>query len=303
MKAVVLDEFGGPDVLHVAEVDDPQPGPGQVRLRVGAAGVNPFDAKVRSGAMEQQFHTKLPKVLGLEVAGVVDAVGEGVTDVAVGDRVFGWAAGRTGSYAELALSKVYGVLPDDLGFERAVTLPVAAETSQRVLDLLELKPGETLLLLGASGAVGELAAQLAIERGATVIGTASQANHQRLQDLGVTVTTHGDGLVDRVRTLAPQGIDAVFDASGYGALPQAIELRGGTDRIVTIADPTAGEHGVTFTSQGYPTAVDLAGLARKLAAGALRTTVGARFTFDEAARAHEVAASGHAGGKVVLVPA
>jgi NADPH:quinone reductase-like Zn-dependent oxidoreductase len=302
MKAVVLDQFGGPDVLHLADLPDPQPAPGEVRVAVRAAGVNPFDGKVRSGAMEQQFTTQLPKVLGIEVAGVVDALGEGVTDVAVGDRVLGWAAGSTGSYAELALSRTYGVLPDEVTFEQAVTIPVAAETAGRVLDLLELKPGETLLLLGASGAVGEVGAQLALQRGATVIGTAGEANQDRLRALGVTVTTYGDGLVDRVKSLAPQGIDAVFDAAGKGALPDAITLRGGTDRVVTIADPAAFELGVTFTSQGDPSVVDLSGLARHLASGELTTTIGAVFPFAQAAQAHTAVDSGHAGGKVVLTP-
>jgi NADPH:quinone reductase-like Zn-dependent oxidoreductase len=302
MKAIVLDQFGGPEVLHVADVPEPPPVAGQIRVRVKAAGVNPMDGKIRSGALESIFTTPLPTILGLELAGVVDALGAGVTGVAEGDRVYGWADPPPGSYAELALSKDYGVLPDTLDFASAVTLPVAAETSQRVLRLLDLKPGETLLVHGASGAVGQVATQLAIARGVHVVGTASPDNQELLRSLGATPTTYGDGLVERVRSLAPNGVDAVFDAAGKGALPDSIELRGGTHRIVTIADPAAGELGIAFSSSSERSGVDLDVLARMLASGELRTTIGAVLPFEEAAKAHELVDSGHSGGKVVLTP-
>ncbi|MDX6255552.1 MAG: hypothetical protein QOJ11_1886 [Frankiales bacterium] len=302
MKAVVIDEFGGPEVLHVEEVPAPAPGAGQIRVQVKAAGVNPMDGKIRSGALESIFKTPLPAILGFELAGVVDALGEGVTGVAVGDRVYGWADPPPGSYAELALSKDYGVVPDTLEFTEAVTLPVAAETSLRALRLLDLKPGETLLVHGASGAVGQVATQFAIAQGVHVIGTASPDNQELLRSLGATPTTYGPGLVERVRSLAPNGVDAVFDAAGKGALPDSIELRGGTHRIVTIADPAARELGITFSSSSDRSAVDLDVLARMLAAGELRTTIAAVLPFEEAPKAHELVDSGHAGGKVVLTP-
>jgi NADPH:quinone reductase-like Zn-dependent oxidoreductase len=303
MKAIALDQFGGPEVLHLKEIPVPQPGAGQIRVRVHAAGVNAYDGKLRSGAMESMFATALPAVLGLELAGVVDAVGEHVTDVVVADRVFGWAVGKPGSYAELALSRVYAKIPDGLDFVTAATLPVSGETATRVLDLLALQPGETLLLHGASGAVGEVAAQLALQRGATVIGTGSAENQDRIRALGALPTTYGPGLVERVRVLAPQGIDAVFDASGRGALPDSIELRGGTsDRIVTIADPAARGLGIVFSGGADNSGFDLSGIAAQRADGELTTTVGATYSFDEAAKAHEVIDGGHAGGKVVLVP-
>lgn len=302
MKAITLDQFGGPEVLHVTDVPTPEPAAGQIRVKVHAAGVNPFDGKVRSGVMQEQLKVQLPTILGLEIAGVVDALGEGVTDVAVGDRVFGWAAPPAGAYAEYSLSSAYGRIPDGLDYPAAVTLPVAAETSQRALGLLSVQPGETLLLLGASGAVGEVATQLALRAGVTVIGSASAENQDRVRALGATPTTYGAGLVDRVRALAPHGVDAVFDAAGKGALPDAIELRGGTDRIVTIADPAAFQLGVTFTAQSDNSAVDLDGLARQLAAGELKTTIGGTYSFADATKAHEASDSGHAGGKVVLVP-
>jgi NADPH:quinone reductase-like Zn-dependent oxidoreductase len=302
MKAVVIEEFGGPEVLHVAEVPAPEAGAGQIRVQVKAAAVNPFDGKLRSGAMEAFFKTPLPAILGIELAGIVDALGEGVAGVEVGDRVYGWADPPPGSYAELALSKKYGFVPDTLEFSAAVTLPVAAETSLRVLKLLDLKPGETLLIHGASGAVGQVATQLAIKQGVRVIGTASADNQELLRSLGATPTTYGPGLVERVRSLAPNGVDAVFDAAGKGALPDSIELRGSTHRIVTISDPGARELGITFTSGGDTSSVDLDLLAEMLASGELRTTVAAVLPFEDAAKAHELVDSGHAGGKVVLTP-
>jgi NADPH:quinone reductase-like Zn-dependent oxidoreductase len=290
MEAIVFDRFGGPEVLRLAQVDVPRPGPGQIRLRVRAAGVNQLDFKIRSGAAQQIFPTTFPAIPGLEAAGVVDAVGDGVTDLAEGDEVI--ALTETGSYAEYALATVAARKPAGLSWAEAAALPVAGETSRRVLDLLAVQKGETLLLHGASGAVGGIAAQLAIAGGATVIGTASPANHDHLRSLGVTPVAYGEGLVARVRALAPQGVDAVFDAAGQGALPDSIELRGGTtDRIVTIADPAARELGVTFSAGGEP---------RLIADGSLRITVAPAYPLARAAEAQERSATGHTRGKLVI---
>ncbi|HEX3789095.1 MAG TPA: NADP-dependent oxidoreductase [Pseudonocardiaceae bacterium] len=297
MKAIQIDTFGGVEVLHEAQVDKPEPGPGQVRVRVAVAGVNPVDSKIRSGAMEAAFPTPLPAVLGRELAGTVDAIGDGVTDFAVGDEVLG--SSDTGSYAEYALASRITVKPAGLDWPAAVALPVAGETSQRVLDLLGVGAGDTLLIHGAAGAVGTLAVQLAVARGATVIGTASAANHDYLASLGAIPTEYGAGLVERVRALAPNGVDAVFDVAGKGALPDSIELLGGTDRLVTIADPAAFGLGVTFSSGG-DSSVDLAGLAESAAKGELVTTIAGTYPLAEAAAAHAVIDAGHARGKLVL---
>jgi NADPH:quinone reductase-like Zn-dependent oxidoreductase len=296
MKAMRIDTFGGPEVLHEAEVDIPEPGPGQVRVRVRAAGVNPFDYKVRSGAMEAVSKTPLPKILGLEVAGTVDAVAPDVTGFAVGDDVFGWS--DSGAYAEYSLMSRAAIKPADLEWEIAVALPVAGETSERVLDQLKLTSGETLLIHGAAGAVGTVAVQLALARGAKVIGTASAANHEYLASLGAIPTEYGAGLVERVRALAPDGVDAVFDVAGKGALPDSIELRGGTDRIVTIADPSAFGLGVIFSSGGGT--VDLSGLADRAAKGELVVAISGVYPLADVAAAHRVIEAGHARGKLVL---
>lgn len=294
MRAVVLTRFGGPEELRLSEVDVPEPGPGQVRVRVRAAGVNPFDGKVRAGL----FGGELPSVLGLEAAGEVDAVGADVTGVAVGDAVFGFT--DAGAYAEQALLSTFARKPEALTWEHAVALPVAGETADRVLRLLGVTAGETLLVHGAAGAVGTIAVQLAVAAGARVIGTAGPDNQEHVAALGATPTTYGPGLVERVRALAPDGVDAVFDVAGKGALPDSVELRGGTDRIVTIADPSAAELGITFSGAAERDAGRLAELADLAARGRLVTAVAATFPLADVVEAHRVSDAGHARGKLVL---
>jgi NADPH:quinone reductase-like Zn-dependent oxidoreductase len=298
MKAIVFDRFGGPDVLHEADIEIPQPGPGQVRVRVKAAGLNALDGKIRAGMLEAIRPTTFPGAPGGEFAGLVDALGDSVSDVQVGDEVLGWS--DTGSYAQYALATTVAPKPAGLDWEHAAALPVAGETAERVLNLLGVTAGETVLMHGASGAVGTVAVQLATARGARVIATASPSNQDYLTSLGATATVYGDGLVERVRALAPDGVDAVFDLAGKGALKDSITLRGGTDRIVTIADFGARQLGITF-SQGPQerSTARLAALAQHAAAGELVTTVTA-YPLDQAATAQQISDAGHVRGKLVL---
>ncbi|MEU2071395.1 NADP-dependent oxidoreductase [Streptomyces anulatus] len=303
MEAIVYEEFGGPGVLHLERRDPPRPGPGQVRVAVRAAGVNPLDHKIRSGLMEGAFPTPLPATPGAEFAGVVLEAGEGVTEFAPGDEVLGWST--AGSYATEALAEAAALArkPEGLSWEEAAALPVATDTASRVLDELAVAEGETLLLHGAGGGVGSVAVQLAVARGATVIGTASPANHDYLRVLGAVPVAYGDGLVERVRELVPEGVDAVFDASGRGALPASIELRGGTtDRIVTIADGDAAELGVAFSSGGGRSADRLGANARLAETGELRVEIAQVFPLADAASAHALSEGGHVRGKLVLLP-
>jgi NADPH:quinone reductase-like Zn-dependent oxidoreductase len=298
MKAIVFDRFGGPDVLREADIEVPQPGPGQVRVRVKAAGLNALDGKIRSGMMEAVRPTTTPAVPGGELAGTVDALGEGVTGVQVGDGVLGWS--DTGSYAEYALATNVALKPAGLLWQDAAALPVGSETAERVLSMLGVAAGETVLMHGASGAVGTLAVQLAVARGARVIATAGPSNQDYLAALGATATVYGTGLVERVRALAPDGIDAVFDLAGKGALEDSIMLRGGTERIVTIADFRAQQLGVTFSSgSAAPSVERLAALAQDAATGRLVTTVTA-YPLEQAAAAQQVSDAGHVRGKLVL---
>jgi NADPH:quinone reductase-like Zn-dependent oxidoreductase len=298
MKAIQFDRFGGTEVLREADVAVPRPGPGQVRVRVKAAGLNALDGKIRSGAIEALFPTPLPAIPGGEFAGVVDALGPGVQDVQVGDEVLGWS--DTGSYAEYALATTVSPKPAGLEWQHAAALPVAGETSERVLNLLGVAEGETVLMHGAAGAVGTLAVQLAAARGARVIATAGPGNQDYLTALGATATLYGEGLVERVRALAPDGVDAVFDLAGKGALEDSIALRGGTERIVTIADFRARQLGITFASGSQEKSADaLAALAEAAATGKIVTTVTA-YPLDQAAAAQEVSDAGHVRGKLVL---
>jgi NADPH:quinone reductase-like Zn-dependent oxidoreductase len=298
MKAITFTRFGGTDVLQEADIEVPRPGPGQVRVRVRAAGLNALDGKIRSGMLEAVYPTTFPAVPGGELAGVVDALGEGVIDVQVGDEVLGWS--DTGSYAEYALATTVALKPAGLEWQDAAALPVASETAERVLDLLGVTAGETVLMHGASGGVGTLAVQLATARGARVIATAGPSNQDYLTSLGATATVYGEGLVERVRALAPDGVDAVFDLAGKGALEDSITLRGGTERIVTIADLSAQQLGVTFARGSAVASTDrLAAVAQDVAIGKLITTVTA-YPLDQAAKAQQVSDAGHARGKLVL---
>ncbi|MGI5327326.1 NADP-dependent oxidoreductase [Actinomadura nitritigenes] len=301
MRAVIFAEYGAPSVLEVVETERPEPGPGQVRVAVRAAGVNPIDIKLRSGSMSGGEPLAAPRALGFEVSGVVDAVGDGVADAAVGDAVAGWPVG--GGYAEYALLSVYAAKPDALTWEQAAALPVAGEAAVRSLRALKTGRGETLLINGASGAVGALATQIAVADGLTVVGTAGAANLDRVRALGAAATTYGPGLADRVRELAPQGVDAVLDAAGHGALPDAIALRGGVDRVVTIADPAAFDLGVPFLSGGPEdqTAEVLRALLEAAAQGRITPPATRGMALDQVAQAHEQVEKGGA-GKIVLIP-
>ncbi|WP_333767814.1 NADP-dependent oxidoreductase [Streptomyces sp. IBSBF 2435] len=298
MKAARYSRFGGPEVLEIVDLPDPHPGPGQVRIAVRAAGVNPSDWKKREGQMEQD----LPQTMGYEAAGVVDRVGEGVADVALGGRVFGFCV-EGAAQAELAVLSYYAPIPPSLDFAGAAALPAAIETATRALDQLGVRSGSTLLVNGASGSVGSAAVQLAVARGARVTGTASPANHEYLRSLGAEPVAYGQGLVERVRALAPGGVDLALDVAGSGVLPELIELAGGPGHVVTIADfAGAQEHGVTFSRGDTGRAVHaLAGIGALVEAGRFSLPVARTFPLAEVAEAHRVSEDGHVRGKLVLL--
>lgn len=302
MKGIEFSRFGGPEVLELVELPDPEPGRGQVRVAVRAAGVNPIDWKVRSGSMGGD----LPKRTGQEVAGVVDKLGDSVTGVAVGDEVFGGAAGGGGA-AELALVENYAPIPASLDFAGAAALPVAVETAMRTLDVLGVTAGHTVVIHGASGSVGIAAVQFARSRGARVIGTASEANHDYLREFGAEPTTYGEGLVERVRELVGGSdpvVDRALDAAGGGVLPALVELTGSPERVVTIADyPGAEQTGVPFSGGMGPERAwhALADAAELIEAGRFRLPVAQTFPLAQIAEAHRISESGHPRGKLVLI--
>ncbi|MFJ8915297.1 NADP-dependent oxidoreductase [Amycolatopsis sp. NPDC102389] len=293
MRAITITQYGEPDVLRLAEVPLPEPGAGQVRVAVKAAGVNPIDWKIRSGAMAEVRPVDFPHILGLELAGVVDAVGEGA-DFAVGDEVFGWS--DTGTYAEYALASKVIRKPAGLSWSEAAALPIAGETALRVLGELEVKPGETVVIHGASGQVGRIATQAAVALGATVIGLAGASSLDEVKALGAVPVQYGEGWVSRVRSVAPDGVDAVFDAAGFGVLGDSVELLGSPDRLITIADAAAYAQGLKFSAGGSETQAVL----EDLVARGLKLKLGSSYALADAAEAHRESATGHAGGKITL---
>jgi NADPH:quinone reductase-like Zn-dependent oxidoreductase len=299
MQGIQFTQFGGPEVLELVELPDPEPGAGQLRVAVRATGVNPIDWKVRSGMMGGD----LPKRTGQEVAGVVDKLGDGVRGVEVGEAVFGAAAGGGGA-AELALVENYARVPEGLDFAGAAALPVAVETAVRTLDALGVTEGQTVVINGASGSVGLAAVQFARARGAHLIGTAGAANQDYVREFGAEPTTYGDGLVERVRALAPDGVDRALDASGGGALPALVELTGATERVITIADYAGAEQtGVVFSGGMGPERAwhALAEAAELIEAGRFRLPVAQTFPLADIAEAHRISESGHPRGKLVLI--
>ncbi len=299
MKSIQYSEFGGPEVLEIVERPDPHPGPGQIRVVVRAVGINPIDWKMRRGLTGGD----LPQGTGREVAGVVDELGDGVSDVTVGEGVFGFAEGGGGA-SEFALLSDYAPIPASLDFIHAAGLPVAVETAVRTLDLLGVGEGTTVLINGAAGGVGGAAVQIAAARGARVIGTASEPNHAYLRSLGAEPTTYGDGLVERVRAIAPGGVDAALDAAGGGALPALIELAGGPEHVVTIADYAGSQETGARWSGGTGTerAVHaLREIGNLIESGRFAQPVAGTFSFQKAAEAHRVSEDGHVRGKLILL--
>jgi NADPH:quinone reductase-like Zn-dependent oxidoreductase len=297
MKAVVYTEYGGPDVLRLADVEEPHAGPGQVRIAVRAAGVNPIDWKRRSGRMGGELGG--PVIDALEASGVVDEVGEGA-QARAGDAVFGFTAG--GAAAEYAILQDFAAMPDSLSFEQVACLPVAAETSVRAFTVLGgLHEGGTLLINGAAGGVGVVAVQLAHARGQRVIATASERNHDFLRELGAEPTLYGDGLADRVRALG--GADYVFDIAGHGPTQEMIELVGDPAKVVSIAAWGDAKLGIKLTGGSDFRAVDgLAEAAELLREGKLTVPIEETFRFADAAQAHRLSEEGHVRGKLILTP-
>jgi len=300
VKAVQFSEYGGPEVLHVVDMGEPHASPNQVRIAVRAAGVNLSDLmKIRTGRWKGK-PIPLPSGVGVEAAGIVDEVGEGVTDVSIGDAIFGCGFNMLAQHAVLR-SGVWSRKPDDLSFEEAGGFSVVVETATRILAQVGVKPGETLLVSGASGGIGSAVIQFARYRGITVIGTASAPKHDYLRGLGAIPTTYGPGLVERVRKLATTGVNAALDLAGSGVIPELIELVGDASRVLSIADFTAPQHGalVSFEAQKNPE-LALAEAARLYSEGAFRVFVEKTFPLAQAAEAYKLIAAGHVTGKLVI---
>lgn len=307
MRALQFSKYGPASVLEVAEVSQPHAGPGQIRVAVRASGVNPADTYFRAGRFRDWIPLRLPHVPGVDAAGVVDEVGDGVSTVRVGDEVFGTIdyAQMGGANAEYAVLAAWAPKPAALTWEQAGGAAGNIETATRVLDRLGVKDGTTLLIEGAAGGVGTIAIQLAVARGATVIGTASARNHEFIASLGAVPTTYGPGLAQRVDTVVPSGVDVVLDCAGSGSLPDLIDLVASPNRVVSIADINAAAYGVHLSRGSGPGADSpaLEGIAvagELVEQGRLTVPVAAVFRMEDAAAAHELSESRHARGKIVL---
>ncbi|SDT48402.1 NADP-dependent oxidoreductase [Jiangella sp. DSM 45060] len=300
MRAVRYARYGGPDVLSLDAVELPEPGPGEVRVAVRAAGVNPYDSKARRGLYAHESAPAEPARVGLECSGVVDALGPDVDGWAVGDAVFGLAPGSAATHVVVPAAGLVAK-PGAMTFVQAAALPVACETAFRVIRLLDVRAGDVVLVHAAAGAVGLVASQLALARGARVIGTAGPANHEFLSSLGVEPVRYGDGLATRVRALAPTGVDAVLDASGRDVLPVSVELAGGPDRVVTIADGSASQYGVRASwSADLPLPQVFETVLPLVEQGTVRMPIAATFPLEQVAEAQELSETGHLRGKIVL---
>ncbi|MGQ0838699.1 NADP-dependent oxidoreductase [Actinokineospora sp.] len=301
MTAVTIAEFGSADVLRPTVLPRPEPGAGEVRVQVKAAGVQPFDVAVRAGRRPPLGEVVFPQILGNEFAGVVDAVGVGVDDHRVGDEVLGFAS--LGSYAEYRVAQAGQVVrkPAGMPWDVAGGFNSAAQTASAAVEFLRVGAGETLLVHGGAGAVGAVAVQLARLRGATVVATARVANHQYLRALGAVPVEYGDGLVERVRAVAPRGVDAAFDCAGADALRASVEVVADRDRIGSIvAFDLVAELGVHWI-RVVRSAERLAAVAGLYDRGLLRFAIRSRFPLVAAADAHREVEIGHGRGKVVLM--
>ncbi|ROQ37003.1 NADPH:quinone reductase-like Zn-dependent oxidoreductase [Frondihabitans sp. PhB188] len=298
MQAVQFRAYGSPDVLDVVDTSEPVAPAGGVLIRVIASGVNGLDAILRQGFMAEQMPVEFPAGVGLEASGEVLAVGEGVTGTAVGDVVFGFGAATA---AEKAVLVTWAAVPATVDPIEAGGWAVAIETAGRVLTLLAPAEGSTVLVSGASGGVGTALVQLAVARGLRVIGTASEANQERVTALGATAVVYGDGLADRVRATAPEGVSAAFDLAGSGIVPELIEIVGDASHVISIADFSAPEHGARV-STSQTEADPAASFAEAIAIDGFGIPVAATFPLARAGEAQELVAGKHSGGKVLLVP-
>ena len=304
-RAVRFDRFGGVDVLQVVQVARPIPGPGQVLVRVKAAGINPGEASIREGFLESRWPTTFPCGEGSDLAGIVEELGDGVKGFAVGDEVLGFTHNRA-SHAEFVIFDASNLThrPSNVPWEGAGSLFVAGTTAYAAVRAVAVNRGETVVVSGATGGVGSLAVQLAVHAGATVIGLASPTHHQWLADHGVIPITYGEGVADRIRKAASGPIDAFIDTFGGGYVELALELGVQPQRIDTIIDFAAVEKfGVKAAGSAEAANAEvLTELAGLLDRRLLEIPIARTYPLDDVREAYRELAHRHTLGKIVLVP-
>ncbi|SDY43001.1 NADPH:quinone reductase [Amycolatopsis xylanica] len=303
MKAVRFDNYGGLDVLRIAEVERPEPGAHQVLVQVKAAGINPGEAKIRNGDLHAMWPATFPSGEGSDLAGIVAAIGEGVEGFQVGDEVFGFTNKR-GSHAEFVLVEDDELLakPADVPWTVAGSLFVAGTTAVAAVRAVDLEQGDVVVVSGAAGGVGSIVVQLAVAAGATVIGLASPGNHAWLKELGVIPVAYGEGVADRIKA---EGTPVAFlDNFGGGYVDLALDLGIAKERINTIIDfAAAAKHGVKAEgNEAAATTGTLAELITLIQKGLLQITVAATYPLTEVREAFRELERGHTHGKIVLEP-
>jgi len=300
MHALQFSRYGGPEVLEWGQAPEPHPGPGQIRIAVRAASVNPIDWKILGGMMSGGEPLVGRGFLGHDAAGVVDEVGEGVTGVSVGADVLG--LGRN-TQADHAVLDSWAAKAPSIDWAVAAAAGVSGETGERGLRLLGVSSGDTVFIDGGAGGVGAVAVQLATARGARVIASAGEDNQDYLREIGATPVLYGAGVVARVRTAAAGPVDAVFDVAGKTPVEDLISLVTEPSQVLTIANFTAGAAGAQVTGGGDDSlpVQALAEVAGALASNKLVIKV-QTFPFDRAAEAYRVSLGGHVRGKLVLIP-
>ncbi|MBM7495054.1 NADPH:quinone reductase-like Zn-dependent oxidoreductase [Micromonospora luteifusca] len=306
MFAVQFDRFGGPEVLHLATADAPRPGAGQIRIRVRAAGVSPVDVGLRAGRTPMSAQLPLPHIPGVDAAGIVDEIGDDVDGVTVGDHVFGVVelAKLGGASAQFAVLPLWAHKPATMPWAQAGAAGSSTETATRALDLLDLRPGMTLLVDGAAGGVGSIAVQLAAARGIRVIGTARTDNHDFLRQLGATPVTYGPGLANRLNALDAPRVDRALDVAGAGSLTELLQLTGDPAAVLTLADFTAPTHGIRLSIGQLAGEPDgrhgLSAAAELFTEGRFTVPIEAEFPIQKATDAHETVEHGSRRGKIVM---
>jgi NADPH:quinone reductase-like Zn-dependent oxidoreductase len=304
MKAVTAPHYGDPDILEFTETDDPKVGPDAVLVRVRAAGVNPVDWKVVAGYLDPIMYAHFPLIPGWDAAGVVEAVGLDATEFSVGDEVFGYVRkdeSQHGTYAELLAAPVRTLAhkPASLSWEQAAAVPLAGLTAYQTLSRVGVTAGDTVLVHAAAGGVGSFAVQIAVAWGARVIGTASERNHDFVRSLGGEPVSYGDGLVDRVRELAPDGVTAAVDLIGGGAAQLSQQLVTDPSRVASVVDASVKDSGGAHVWV-RPSTEDLTALGRLIEDGKLTVHVARALPLEKAAEAFRLSQSGRTRGKIVL---
>jgi len=304
VKAVRFDHYGGPEVLEVRDVDDPVPGEGEALVRVRAASINPGEIGIREGFLHERWPATFPSGEGSDFAGVVESVGSG-GDLSVGDEVLGWTEQRA-SHAELVVAPLTQITakPAAISWEVAGSIFVASMAAYACVYAVAPKPGEMVAVSAAAGGVGSAAVQLARHAGASVIGLASEANHDWLRAHDVIPVTYGDGQAERIREASGGHLDAFIDTFGGGYADLAIELGVAPERINTIADFAAIER-LGIGGQGthaIATREKLAELAALVADGSLEIPIAATYPLSDVRAAYEDLAKRKTRGKIVLIP-